>query len=157
MRPIAILIAVTFVLGLCGCNRRNLPKDLPKLYSVKVTVMQEDKPLEGAQVSFVPTDPTVRWTAGGKTDSTGTTIPVTHGQYPGIAADEYKVVITKKWSDSSKVEKMSGDTPINPSFHLVDPKYASADTTPLTVRVEKKDNMTFDVGEAVQVHIPYVE
>lgn len=140
-----------------GCRRQMLPDDLPKLYSVKVSVVQEGNPLEAAQVSFIPADPTVRWTAGGRTDAKGTVVPVTHGQYRGIAAGEYKVVVTKIWSDPSKVEKMSGDSPINASYHLVDPKYASEKTTPLEIRIEKKDALSFDVGKAVKVHIPYVE
>lgn len=76
-----IAVSLLFV---TGCGER-LPPGMPKLYKTIITITQDGKPLEGAQVIAVSEDfANAPWTSGGITDATGIVELKTEGRYSGI-------------------------------------------------------------------------
>jgi hypothetical protein len=142
---------------LTGCKHQKHPEDIPELHTVSVTVFQETKPVENALVMFYPVNKDSRWTAGGQTNKKGVVKLMTHGLYQGVVADEYSVTISKIWTDENAMEKIGTNTLIPQRYHLIDPKYELPKTTPLKIQIEKKTSVSFDVGQAVKIQIPYVQ
>ena len=132
------LLLLFFTISLSGCWS-NLPKDLPKLYPCKVTVLIGGQPVEGVNVTLSPSDGS-KWSAGGKTDATGTVSVNTSGMYPGAAAGEYNVMLYKV-----DVKIVNEFTPPQ-EFPVIKPEYNTAKTTPLTYTMEAKaSETTFDL------------
>lgn len=149
-----LVISMVFV---PGCTSQLKPDDLPKLYSVKIRITQENKPVPGTQVSLVPLDPSSKWGAGGVTEADGYASPNTHGVYKGVAAGAYKVVVSRTWTDYSVTERKGGETVINPCYDLIDPEYGKPETTPLEITIEGKFQESFEVGPEIKKRIPYIE
>ncbi|MDR0338332.1 MAG: hypothetical protein LBI18_14745 [Planctomycetaceae bacterium] len=142
---------------LIGCKHQKLPDDIPQLHNVSVTVLQDTKPTEKALVMFYPIDKNSRWTAGGQTNGNGAVKLMTHGLYQGVVAGEYYVTISKIWTNENATEKIDANTMIHQRYHLIDPKFELPETTPLKIQIEKETSISFDVGQAVKIRIPYVQ
>ena len=145
-----------------GCSRVPRPDDLPVLYPCQLTIIQDGKPLEKAGVTFHSNDSTFKWTVGGTTDSRGVVTILTHAQFPGAPAGEYKIVVnkTESYQERPTQQKPGGDgtemipgSPIH-IFGLVELQYTDLKTTPLTITISKgKNNMDIDVGKAIREKI----
>ncbi|MDR3198070.1 MAG: hypothetical protein LBU34_09410 [Planctomycetaceae bacterium] len=156
-----------------GCNRQSKPSDLPDLYAVSCTVTQENQPLENASVGLISVNSDMKWSATARTDSKGQAAFFTSGQFEGVAAGKYKVVI-------SKTERGAGEPippkPTNidelmqwqhkyidnpapvPNYQIVESVYGEPQTTPLEIEVvaEKKSEknvFSFDAGKAIRREI----
>jgi len=141
-----------------GCGETT-PKDLPKLFPVKLTFTQDGKPLTGAMVSLQSKDESVQYGSGGLTDAGGTVILQTHGKYAGVPKGTYTISLSKTESvrtgpwDQIPKEEAAGLTFIEQNrsklkqeeFHVIPPKYRTADTSDFTLSVEGKTDKTFDV------------
>ena len=135
MKHISLTLIVCLFACCFGC-KSNLPPDLPKLYPCKVTITLDGVPTEGVSVTFSPSDG-AKWPAGGTTEPDGTAMLNTNGQYPGVAAGQYKVILYK---DSVEV---IGET-VKESL-LIGKDYTSARTTPLDYTMEAQaSEVTFD-------------
>lgn len=124
LSPLSICLVVCFI----GCQQ-DLPSDLPKLYSCKVTVSIDGTPTEGVAVTFSPSDG-AKWPAMGTTGPDGSVSLTTNGRFPGVAAGQYKIILYK---DSVEVV---GET-VKETL-LIGQSYTSAATTPLEYTMETK-------------------
>jgi len=139
-------VCVIFLIALMslGCDNS------PKLYPASGTVTYQGKPVEGANVSYVPT---TGIQAIGITDANGK-FTLTTGGKPGAAAGKYQVTVIKESSGKATaamtpedMKKGQGSGEIK-SKALLPPVYASVSTTTLTATVETdaaKNNATFDL------------
>lgn len=144
-----------------GCGGSAKPADLPKLYPCKITVIQDNKPLEGAIIA-VQND--LGFVIAGKTDAKGVAIMTVDGRWPGVPEGEHLVTISKVVApESNTPAPQSLFTPEGRKWmemttkatkQTVDPKYASTKTSDLRLKVGKKSaKETFDVGAAVSISI----
>jgi 5-hydroxyisourate hydrolase-like protein (transthyretin family) len=167
------VIFITLMICSFGCNKKSLPPDLPGLYAVSCVVTQENQPLENASVGLISVNPDMKWSATARTDSNGKAVFYTNGQYEGVAAGKYKVVI-------SKTERGSGEPippkPTNideiiqwqhkyidhpapvPNYQIVESVYGEPTTTPFEIEVvaektSEKNVFSFDVGKAIRKEI----
>lgn len=148
-----------------GCGGPKKPADLPELHPVKITVVQDGQPLEGATVTLAPNDASMRFVVGYKTDKSGVAEIRTQGEWKGAPAGTYKVLISKvdvkdtselgppptdpdaKKEYDAKLAELSGQ-----SADTVDPKYGKANTTPEEIEVAAGGvEKTIDVGAKVSV------
>jgi len=90
-------------IGLAGCGGSGGPK----LYAVKGTVTYNGKPLDGANVNFLPTA-TGAQQAVGTTDAKGQYTLSTLGR-PGAVLGEHQVTITKFAAGAGPAEPKPGD------------------------------------------------
>lgn len=138
MRSVSCLAGSLLLFVACvGCDTS------PALYPVTGTVTHEDKPVEGANVQFVPTEGIP---SNAVTDAAGKFTLMTAGK-PGAAAGEYKVTVNKVSAggaastatpEDMKKMQMSGGMQ---SKSLLPESYGSIQTTPLkaTVKSDKND------------------
>jgi hypothetical protein len=115
--------------------------DEPALVPVEGTVSFNDKPLEGATISFVPDEANAASTPGADLTGPDGSFKAMHRNRPGLAPGKYKVLVTKSGSDSKKpipealqkdsyMTKLAGlDKEEAPSL------YADLKKTPLTLDV----------------------
>jgi hypothetical protein len=97
MKLFQILILFLPIFVLIGCSSPK-PDGFPRVYPATITVTQDGKPLEGAVVILEHSAERTRWSAGGKTDATGSIQPATvQGNYsvPGVPAEDFLVTVTK--------------------------------------------------------------
>ena len=154
----------SFVLLLSGCGGEQLPPGIPKLYNATLTVMQDGKPLAGADIIMLNIDPSVNWPAGGITNQNGVAKLRTLGRYDGAPAGRYKVAVNK--IDTPDITLPSPDevsaTEFNRlvkeiednTFYVVDPKF-SLGKTELEVEITPSNlKHTVDVSPAIHVKVP---
>lgn len=147
--------------GLClafvGCSGDDRPEGLPDLQPVKIKVVQDGTPLEGASVQLISEDASNTWASGGSTDAMGVALIRTLGKYEGAPAGTYKVIVDKVTTDGPAVavDDPSGSPPAD-SYRVVDPKFNSAETTTaeLTVAEGSPNEETIDLGPAVKQEMP---
>ena len=142
-----------------GCDGKKKPADLPTLYPVKITVIQDGKPLEGATVNLVADGANVRFTTGSITDKNGVATIKTDRQWPGAPAGKYKVCIKKvvaPEADPSEASLTHEEQQAKAAERgkqtksLVNAKYLRANTTEFSINItESVVTETFDVGAAV--------
>lgn len=165
MRIFLCCISIPLFFVLTGCDN-NVPKDLPKLYPITLTIIQENKPLEGAVVTLVPESGTeTKWSQSGLTDAQGVVFVATNGRFPGAPQGRYKVLVQKNVREAHPFPKLANSPPGTPEdakyvmaerarkeFSHVDSSYAKADTTPLMVEVlpKKRNEKTLNVGQEVK-------
>lgn len=161
------LLGAVALSAVVGCGGPKKPADLPELYPVKITVIQDGQPLEGASVML--NDPTlqVRFVMGGQTDAKGVAEIKTDGQFSGAPAGEFKVTVRKTTEPES-----AGEAPTDPAERAeweakqaelanqmadtVDLKFGDMAQTPETITVGPGGvEKTVDVGE--KVNIPFSE
>ncbi|MCL2117067.1 MAG: hypothetical protein FWH27_01440 [Planctomycetaceae bacterium] len=160
---------MVWLLPLFGCGGQKLPPGMPKLYPATVTVMQDGRPLEGAEIVLINTDPAVNWSAGGMTDKNGVVKLRTMGQYEGAPLGRYKVGVRKVEvpdialpldipSDPEglrEYQRLAREIAEN-TFSLVEEQF-SIGRTQLEVEITaSNDNGTVDVSPAIRVKIPAV-
>lgn len=138
---VSLLPFLLFFLLLAACDTgdRERPKDLPQLHPCALTVTQDGKPLEAANVALRPVAES-RWGIGGVTDARGVAEIATGGFYPGVPEGKYKVTVKK--TELTETEYIS----------VVDTKFEDEAGTPLEIEIAKgKNQKTFEVGPAVRV------
>ena len=141
---IALLLLVALLAG-CGGSTG------PRAYRVEGTVMHDGAPVEGAVVSFNPTDATIS-SSGGRTDASGRYTLMTSFGAVGAEAGTYNVTVTKREGVPTGRTVASTDEHGNevqvPEMVLSEPlpqRYASAETTPFQgITVEAKSLNTID-------------
>ena len=154
MRTLLFLaVSVAFLLQ-AGCNSdTGRPTDLPKLYRVNITVIQDGKPLEDAIVTLEPKIPTT-YSSSAKTNASGIATIQTYG-YNGVPAGDYAVLVQKIGSENQVETKTEqGETLLSggQSYDYVDARYADRVNPQFSITVtEKGAQETFDVGKAVRV------
>lgn len=161
------LMAVSLCLPLCGCGKKQkLPDGIPDLQPTTITITQDNKPLEGASIAFLPIEASNSWNAGGITDATGKAIIKTLSKYDGVAAGEYRILITKREAEAnttvvpdqntdpegySKYMRESSQKK-TVDYDLIDPKFSKISSNTETINVTTGTNeKTIDVGKAVRV------
>jgi hypothetical protein len=150
--------ALLGVVGSTGCNSEG-----PSTYAVSGVVKHNGNPVEGAVVSFVPTQSTEDTsTAVGTTDASGKYVLTTRASGDGAIPGEYKVSIRKTEgggggtaagggavsTDGEMPADYSGasDAPPPVTKDLLPAKYASPDTSGLTATVgNKAETFNFDL------------
>jgi hypothetical protein len=149
------LICIALLLSeIIACSHVSKPKDMPKLYPVTMTFLQEEQPLAGATVTLMPIDPENKWDAGGVTDIHGKVILQTHGKYQGAAAGKYKICVIKVETESPPPGVDVSVTPIRlKSYHLVDQKFRDFEKTPLEIEIQGSFTQSFDLGSATKNEI----
>ena len=153
-----------FLFSICcfvGCSEEK-PEGLPPLQKVALQFNQEGTPCVGASVSLVPLDKSP-WFVGGSTDANGSVQLKTHGKYVGVPVGKYRITISKtEKADTAKrdtnerpPDMASMMTPVVDSYHLIDPKYASRQSSPLEIEVVAGKNTfdPFNLGEPVHVRM----
>ncbi|MCU0877820.1 MAG: carboxypeptidase-like regulatory domain-containing protein [Pirellulaceae bacterium] len=155
IRRLVLGAALLGVVGAAGCN-----SDGPSTSPVSGVVKHNGNPVEGAIVSFVPTQTTGETaTAVGTTDASGKYVLSTRAKDDGAIPGDYKVSITKiegggqgtaagggaVSTDGEMPADYAGasDAPPPTTKNLLPAKYASADTSGLTATVGSKAE-TFD-------------
>jgi hypothetical protein len=150
-------IFVLFLTILVGCSQ-NVHEGLPPLYPCNITVIQDGKPLAGANVSLVRFDGDMKWVVCGTTNSSGVTAIQTQMRYAGAPEGKYKVRISKTVSEGEPKLVPSGDSeqPLSigdiPSYFVIDPKYDHFNTTPFEISIakDKTNGESFDVGQSIK-------
>jgi len=164
-----IYLALTLVLCLIsGCKQKPRPDGFPDLYPCTITITQEGKPLEGADVRLMPESGTALWITAGKTNASGVAKLSTHADYVGAPAGTYKVLVSKYVTAPSQypvpAKDASGDevsawrakvaVEVCPVTRHVKPEFDDVKMTPHSITITKGSNKgTFDVGEAIQEEV----
>jgi hypothetical protein len=143
-----------------GCSGERLPPDLPKLYPVTLTIVQDGQPLGGASVVVVNEDyASSPWAAGGVTNEQGKVKLRTEGKYSGAPAGKYKVTIAKTEVPEIELPEDSSSPEYNKKikeiqdkmFYLVEDKFTKLDTTPLRIEITPSaKNFELDVSPVVR-------
>jgi hypothetical protein len=145
------------VAAVIGCSGEQRPDGLPKLYPCTITITQDGQPLAGATVILYDPAVTDRWTVSGLTNTSGTAVMRTHGQFPGVPEGRFKVVLSK-----TETEGKGWDDPDSPKrtwenikvYSFVAKEYGKHETTPLEIVVDgKKRSESFDIGRAERILI----
>lgn len=143
-----LLAAAGACVASSGCGQK-LPEGIPDLVPVTLVLTQEGAPLDEATVSCIPVDSAKsRWSCGGTTDAKGELPLATLGQYKGVPAGEYKVVVMKTLIENPPQTR---DDPPGQRYRLVPEEYESADATPLTFTASKaQKRVELDLGPAIK-------
>jgi hypothetical protein len=153
------------IIILSGCAR-NVPSDLPTTYPATIKVVQDGQKLSGASVRLESSDGG-KWYASAITDASGVATLRANGQYSGVVAGKYKIIISKRETASSNItvpdpntdpagyskalEDMNNATE---EFDVIDPKYGDAGTTPEEIEIKSgKNEKNIDVGKAVKITV----
>ena len=157
MRTILFLLFSTTLLFQAGCSKdHNRPADLPPLYPVKITVTQEGQPVEGATVTVNAKTPMKYGSSSTDTDTSGVATLRTYG-YAGVPAGEYVVAIERRGIEGAREvmnEYGEPETRGGQIFQYVDAKFASQNSSPLSITVtDKGATETFEVGTPVRVFL----
>ena len=161
----SLLLLYFCLIVLSGCKKENRPEGMPPLHSCRITVTQDGKPLEGANVGLYAQD--AKWRSSGTTDVNGVADLVTQGQFKGAPEGSYKVTVSKEEIVSlatpeqlAAIEKAKAENPKwydapnikQETWQLVEKQYTDKESTTLELIVSKgRNSETFDVGKAVRV------
>ena len=168
-KMLGALASLCFLGVLCGCAGEKTPPDMPKLQSTIITITQEGKPLEGANVQLVKKDDlNYKWLCGGTTTADGKCVVKTLGKYNGVPEGDFTVLVYKTVVTESETRK-NVEQPREPkeaqewarkvaeeekSFEYVDPKYKKYDTSDLTITIKAgKNEQTFEVGPQTEIEV----
>jgi hypothetical protein len=99
MRKVMIMFLAVLPIAGCGSDEG------PSRVSVTGTITHSGKPLEGANVSFVPLDPKAE-TPGMATTATDGSYALVFGDRSGVAPGNYRVVVSKQMVDEKAVAKL---------------------------------------------------
>ncbi|MDR1269700.1 MAG: carboxypeptidase-like regulatory domain-containing protein [Planctomycetaceae bacterium] len=163
MRLFLFQLSLFVVLVICSGCGQSLPPDLPKLYSVSMTITQEDKPLPDAVVFMINENPASKWTAGGLTNQNGIVNLRTNGQFNGVPLGTYKMTVRKTESpDSTLLNEISESEQPQEyarirkqieenTFELVEEQFSDFQTSPLSAEITPdKSTFKIDVGKPVR-------
>jgi hypothetical protein len=165
------LLGAVALTAVVGCGGPKKPADLPDLYPVKITVIQDGKPLEGASVQLNDPSLAIRFVMGGKTDAQGVAEIKTDAQFPGAPVGKFKVTVSKEDIPELPAD-LAGGPPTDPAelaeynkklaehgdsaCDTVDLQFKKMGTTPAEIEVTTSGaETTVDVGE--KVNIPFSE
>jgi hypothetical protein len=133
-----VFLCLFFALAGCGRGLANMPK----LYSVTLSIVMNNQPLDGALVACYPVDDG-EWFAGGTTDTQGVVRLKTKGIHDGIAAGDYKVCVTKAENSPDATEER------HKAVRIVHVRFETPETTPLTCKIENSTkNVVLNVEPA---------
>ncbi|MDR0610637.1 MAG: hypothetical protein LBG58_11040 [Planctomycetaceae bacterium] len=170
MKRIFLSFVMSIPLVFIGCSEK-LPPDMPRLYPLTFTVIQDGKPLDKAVVELIRKDSQSKWGGTGLCDASGKAEIYTQGKYKGVPAGTYSIIVTKHFTEPSKYEGQpipdpavdltayenwmrALDSEDLTSYNLVELKYGSVDTTPFSIEVGKGEKtQPLDVGKAVRLKI----
>ena len=143
-----------------GCGGKKKPSDLPPLYPVKITVLQDGNPLDDATVNLIADGTNVRFTTAAVTDKNGVATIKTDFDWPGAPAGKYKVCVSKivrppedsaDASLSYEERRSQAGARDAQTKSLVNSKYLRPTSTDLSIEVTTNGaTETFDVGAAVE-------
>ena len=157
--PCVFLILVICTLSV-SCGRNKYPPGFPKIYPIRLQIVQEGTPLDAASVALIAEDPSLKkWPSGGRTDAQGMVNIQTHG-FDGAPIGNYKVTVVKvvreggfKTVEEADEAFLKGIEDPGVDYSYVEECCNSAETTPLTLEVKKKngdDAVVLDAGQAVK-------
>ena len=154
-----LLISILLLSG-AGCSEK-VPAGFPKLFPCTLTIIQENKPLAGADVLLYSKDNSCKWMVGGQTDESGNVVLHTHGKYAGVPKGSWVVTVIREVnSDPAAAQKMeqaddaaAPEIGKNKIISVVDLKYKDRSTSPLEITIEGKTSKTLDVGKPVRIEI----
>jgi hypothetical protein len=163
----SVLFVLLSLILLGGCNRGpKRPDGFPKLYPCKITITQGGTtPLEGATVTFVNKAGSIEWSTGGRTDANGIAEIKTAVNFSGVPEGEYSVRVSKNELSPSSVADVAPTDPIErltwdearraevrTFYRYVKPEFDDITKTPhsITIGTSGSNDVTFDVGEAIQ-------
>lgn len=139
---------------------------MPKLHPAQITFKQEGAPLEGAIIQLIGETPDVAsWGPTGITDTNGVVVLQTNGKYKGAPVGKFKVLITKRETESHPHPEWANLPDGDPnflkyldegkklkSFDLVEQKYRLLAETPLSVEIQAgKNELELDAGAKVNI------
>jgi hypothetical protein len=152
--PFYLVTSIFYLVFLTGCHKTNIPPDLPKLVSCKITVQQEGKPLTDASVFLVPQDSS-KWNATGNTNKQGVAEMFTHGMYQGVVKGKYKVVLSKTESTNPPLVPTDQYQEKQKHFTLVEEVYGDTDKTPLEIDVARNTKeYSINAGKVIKKQLP---
>jgi len=145
LKKLLIVALLSFAL-VTGCGQK-LPDGMPTLYPVTITVTQDGSPLDDAVVMLSGTE---QWISTGRTDARGNAVLYTQGFYVGVPAGTFSVTVTKIAEEGERPPRR----PFDPEsariyaeyqrsgqtfrqFNTVPVRYREAETTPLTVEIQR--------------------
>ena len=159
MKKISLMAFCLFLaVAAVGCKSEKRPDGMPELYPRSLKIIQDSKPLDGAQVSIISSDPKIaRFPCGGNSDANGLVELKTMG-FDGAPLGAFKVVVSKieainRPSSYEEAQKFQNEGIKEEAYDLVERKFTDSATTPLTVEFKEADSTTIelDVGEAVRI------
>lgn len=143
--PLLGVLPSLLLLLFVGCETG---PEYPDTYPVEVTVLKEDKPVEGAMVTFHDLDGT--HSGSGVTDAEGKTQITTFENNDGCVEGTFKVTVNK-----SEEKLMGVEDPDNPeavptgakTIYHVPKQYSSVSSTPFekTITPEGENSFTLEV------------
>jgi len=139
----------------CGPNDGR-PADMPKLYPVQVSIIQEGKPLGAADITLTAKTPTNYGVSTGFTDASGIAILRTYG-YNGVPVGQYTVAVSKRTIEGATLATGEDGSTYETGgtiYQTVDVQYTDTAQSPLSIDVtEKGATESFDVGAPVRVSL----
>jgi hypothetical protein len=123
-------------LALAGCGGAANSTPLPKTEPVTGTVTLDDEPLDGANVTFIPTGNTKGIECSGRTDSAGVYTPQQVRGEDGVPAGSYKVVISRFLRNGQPVDPNESGDVGGVLTESLPSQYSNPGTTELTAKVE---------------------
>lgn len=151
---------------LTGCyNGAAKPADLPKLISCKISVSQDNAPLNGVYVTLKDVNGNQKWFPGGQTNADGVAEISTNGRYKGVPLGKYKVVFSMLESEKSnlpppppendpkyEVWLVQSQAEVLPVYTLIEKQYINENTTPCEIEVVAGKGVVadFNVGKKVR-------
>ena len=140
----------------CGPNDGR-PADMPKLYPVQVSIIQDGKPLGKADITLTIKIPLNNYgTATGFTDASGIAILRTYG-YDGVPVGQYTVAVSKRTIEGATLATSEDGATYETGgtiYQTVDVQFTDTAQSPLSIDVtEKGATESFDVGAPVRVSL----
>ena len=158
MRTVLILsISLALLLHMCCSRDDGRPADMPKLYPVTISIIQDGVPLDGATVTLISKTPSTYGTASATTVA-GTARPRTYG-FDGVPAGDYTVLVEKRVTEGEREITQEGIGVVGTIggrvYQLVNTQFTTQATTPLGISVAERRGATetFDVGTAIRVFL----
>ena len=149
MSRFLMLGALALMAGCSTSASDKWTKDRPKTFPAEGVVTYKGQGVEGASVTFAPTDR--KGTAAyAITDAEGKFVLNTFGDKDGAAAGEYTVTITKKQTDTTQNPKDPNGPPLKSvEKSLIPARYASSGTSKLTASVKDggENKFTFELKD----------
>ncbi|MDO4587047.1 MAG: hypothetical protein Q4C95_07080 [Planctomycetia bacterium] len=157
---------VALLIGLCvcpSCGGKKYPDGFPKVYPLKVKVIQAGAPLADASINFFAEDATIsKWAVGGTTNAEGIA-EIRTQNFPGCPAGKFKVVVKKtvqeggpQNAEEAKQMREGKEFPPVVVREMVSKEFGDHLKTPLSIEVTGSEGNTvpeFDVGDAYEEDI----
>jgi hypothetical protein len=149
MSRFLILTALATLAGCGSAASDQWTEGRPKTYPASGVVTYNGQGVEGASVTFAPTD-RAGTAAFAITDAEGKFVLNTFGEADGAAAGDYTVTITKKQVETTPNPKDPNGPPLKSvEKSLIPARYASSGTSKLSASVKDggENNFTFELKD----------